>query len=174
MSSPNANYTITFKEFTQDIVNDAWLASSLVMSSEERTSKLLLALKSVWNPYEICGETIGEFKMFMLDTFNAHKDYYEEMITAYEKEFDYANATIRTVSNEGLEKDIHVDLPNKKIDEEDIYAYPNDGNKRDVESTNTVEDGSLFLRAKHEYLRQIRNLYVEFAYKFKDCFIHVF
>jgi len=174
MSSPMANETITYKHFTQDELNVAWLNSSLVMSTEERTQKLLLSIASMWNPYEISGETIGEFKMFMLDTFNEHKQYYEEMLTAYEKEFDYKDATKRKVTNKGTDKSVHVELPNKKIDEDDIYAYPNDGDKRTLDSTNEVEDGALFLRAKREYLRQVRNLYNEFAYKFKDCFIHVF
>lgn len=174
MNNPYANYSMTYKEFTNDELNLAWLASSLVMSTEERSEKLRLAIASMWNAYEISGETIGEFKMFMIDTFNEHKQYYEEMLTAYEKEFDYSDATKRTVTTSGSDKDIHVDLPNKQIDTDDIYKYPNDGNKREVSSTNEVEDGALFLRAKREYLRQVRNLYNEFAYKFKDCFIHIF
>ena len=124
----------------------------------------------MWDAYEISGETIGEFKMFLLDTFNLHKDYYEEMLDNYEKEFDYTTGVTRTSTNNA--QDIHVDLPNKKIDADDIYLYPNDGNKGT--STTTTTDNALMLRMKREYLRQIRNLYNEFAMKFTDCFIHIF
>ena len=170
MSSPYAKYTMTFKEFLQDDINLAWFESSIVMSDTDRTQRIQTAIKSMWDAYEISGETIGEFKMFLLDTFTLHKDYYEDMITNYDKEFDYTTGIVRTSETDA--KDIHVELPNKKIDENDIYKYPNDANKGNTVITN--RDNSLFLRMKREYLRQIRNLYNEFAMKFTDCFIHIF
>ena len=156
----HAEYTMTFKDFVND--NTDWFAQNIVLSTAERTGELQLALASIWNFYEISGETIGEFKLMLTDTLNEYKAYYEEMISNYEKEYDYATAISRT------DETVHVELPNKQISPTDYYKYPSSVDKR----TNT--DPARFLLLKQQYLSQIRNLYREFASRFTDCFIHIF
>lgn len=156
----HAEYTMTFKDFIN--YNTDWFSSNIVMSTSERTGELQLALSSMWDFYEIVGETIGEFKLMLLDTLHEYVSYYEEMLTNYEKEYDYASATKRT------DEIIHVDLPNKQISPTDYYKYPSAVDKK------TNDDPARFLLLKQQYLSQIRNLYREFASRFTDCFIHIF
>lgn len=169
---PNAKYTITFLEFVSEY--SAWFSASIVMSSSARTTNIQNALKNKWNFYEISGETIGEMKQMILDTFNYWKQYYEDMLNAYDREFDYTTGITRTVRDAGSEQGIHVELPNKQISATDIYAYPDDANKVEHDNTVTTTDNTRYLEMRQKYMRQIRNLYNEFADKFYDCFIHVF
>lgn len=169
---PFAKYSISFKEFLDE--NATWVASNIAMSTTDRTNFLLEALRHMWEYYEISGETIGEFKMFFKDTFELHKAYYEEMITNYDKTFAYENGISRTVENYTEGKSINVDLPNKVINADDIYKYPSSGDKGNTSATTTYTNPELFLKLKNQYLRQVRNLYNEFAMKFSDCFIHLF
>lgn len=155
-----AKYTMTFKDFVDS--NLEWYATNIKLSTPKMTGELQLALSSMWDFYEISGETIGEFKLMLLDTLHEYSSYYEEMITNYEKEFDYATAVIRKTDN------IHIELPNKQVSPTDYDKYPSS-----IDKVN-VNDPARFLLLKQQYLAQIRNLYREFASRFTDCFIHIF
>lgn len=159
-----AEYTITFNDFVEE--NKEWFEQTIALSTTERTGALQLALLSRWRFYEVAGETIQQQKLMMEDVLKQHKRYYEEMITNYDKDFDYATAV--DVTSE--QKSIHVELPNKKIDTNDIYSYPSAGDK--VNSTRT--DKARFLALKQQYLNQVQDLYRDFANRFTDCFIHMF
>lgn len=167
----NSNYTITFHEFYNDNID--WIRTNLVMSSEERTNKFLKQLVAVWGVYDIAGETIGEFKTFIKDEFDTQLPYFEEMLDAYEREIDYLDGlktiTKGTTHNEG----ITVDLPNKVVGDS-VYDYPDSGNKDDGNSTIERTDNSRAITLKVRYMQQIRDLYREFAFRFKHCFIHIF
>lgn len=156
----HAEYTMTFKDFVN--YNTDWFSSNIKLSTAERTGELQLAISSMWDFYEIAGETIGEFKLMLLDTLNEWSAYYEEMLNTYEKEFN-ANDWQKKA-----DETIHVELPNKQISPTDYYKYPSAVDKRE----NT--DPARFLLIKQQYLSQIRNLYREFASRFTDCFIHIF
>ena len=172
MNNPYTKYTMTYKEFCS--FNQEWIDEVISLSTSEKSQKLKDAIYNTFAIYEISGETIGEFKEFFKDTFNLHKDYYEELITNYEKEFDYASAIRSKSGSKTTNQDIEVELPNKVIDEDDIYKYPNNGSKGTVQSENWNDNPSEFIRLKNQYLRQIRNCYNEFAMKFSDCFIHIY
>ena len=165
---PYSKYTMTFYEFCD--MYDDWLTQTLVMSTPSRSSALISALKHRWNIYEISGETIDEFKLFLKDTFEYEKKYYEDLITEYDKEFDYRLGTTKTVTSNG--KSIGVELPNKIISPDDIFDYPSDAAKD--ENVVSTDDKSIFLTMKQRYIRQLRNCYNEFAEKFSDCFIHIY
>ena len=156
----HAEYTMTFKDFVND--NLEWFSSNIKLSTEKMTGELQLALSSMWDFYEIAGETIGDFKLMLLDTLNEHKAYYEDMISNYEKAFDYAKAVERETDN------VHIELPNKQVSPTDYDKYPSSIDKV------KVNDPARFLLLKQQYLSQIRNLYREFASRFTDCFIHIF
>ena len=159
-----AEYTMTFNDFVEE--NKDWFEKTMIMSTQERTASLQLALLSRWRMYEVSGETVQQCKVMFEDVLNEFKPYYEDMITNYDKEFDYASAVSHKTTNET----IHVELPNKKIDPNDIYSYPTSGDKATIE----YEDKSRFLMLKAQYLNQIQDLYREFANRFRDCFIHLF
>lgn len=193
---PLARYTILYHYFRQDEAD--WIAENIKMSTPERTKNLLDMIAAMWDYYEIAGETIGVFKLIFKNKFNEHLRYYEEMLDNYEKEFDYATATTRTYTNtrtgttkgdstsNNTDKSLYVDLPNKKIDENNYWTTPSRGDKTDNENTSTANtsteeefkheetNSELFLRLKNQYLNQIRDLYREFSDRFSSCFLHIF
>ena len=127
-----------------------------------RTEDFKTMLISMWDLNEISGETIPEQKKFMLDTFNEYKTYYTERLENYEKSIDWTEGDTITSS------EIHVELPNKKIDPDDIFAYANDGVK------SSTKDPSRLLSLRRTYLAQIKDYYREFTLRFAACFIHMF
>lgn len=199
MSDMFAKYTETFFDFNKTY--PSFLIDNLAMSTTERTEKLVNALKSVYNLYEIGGETEQTFMIMFMDTFNTWKDYYEERITAYEKQYDYTVGNRRrTIKTSGINttgtqntnsssnnKHTDIELPNKQVTF-DYEGYPNaiskddstDENSRAYDSNTTLNDevttyfDDEFLDLKKKYLDQIRNIYLEFANKFKECFILIY
>lgn len=199
MSNMYAKYTETFHDFL--IANPSFLGSTINMSSTTRTDKLKNALVSEFNLYEIGGETEEMFMIMFADVFNQWKDYYEERITAYEKQYDYATGNRRrtvkksTIGTEGSQdgnessnnKHTDIELPNKVVSQ-DYEGYPNAINKdvasgnnhREYENETNLDDevttyfDDEFLDLKNKYLAQLRNIYLEFAKKFKECFILIY
>ena len=199
MNNMYAKYTETFHDFL--IANPSFLGSTITMSSTIRTDKLKNALVSEFNLYEIGGETEEMFMTMFADVFNQWKDYYEERITAYEKQYDYTTGNRRrtvkqsTIGTEGTQdgnessnnKHTDIELPNKVVSE-DYEGYPNAINKdvasgnnhREYENETNLNDevttyfDDEFLDLKNKYLAQLRNIYLEFAKKFKECFILIY
>lgn len=199
MNNMYAKYTQTFHDFLLD--NPSFLEDTIKLSSEERNDKLINALKSVFNLYEIGGETDDIFKVMFTDVFNLWKDYYEERITAYEKQYDYTVGNRRrTVKSSGINttgtqdsngssnnKHTEIELPNKQVSPS-YEGYPNAIDKDDATDeahksydSNTILNDEVttffddeFLDLKRKYLEQLRNIYLEFANKFKECFILIY
>lgn len=112
-------------------------------------------------------------------TFNQHKDYYIEKMRIYEAMYPDLKDTdvmeklkgfIVTDSESGYEGR-HIDLPNKKIST-DIYDYPSSGDKSSASDKTT--DSTLIQGTYRTYLNGVRNIYMEFAERFSDCFMHTF
>lgn len=78
---------------------------------------------------------------------------------------------IKTESVTGL-KNINSDLPNKQINEDDYFSYPTNTSKQD--STAETTDSTMLLGMYRSYLGGLRNILLEFAEKFSDCFMHTF
>ena len=199
MSNMYAKYTQTFHDFLKD--NPAFLDDVITFEDVERKEKLKIALTTEFNLYEIGGETDEMFKIMFEDTFKQWKDYYNERITAYEKQYDYTTGNKRRtmkssfIGTEGTQngnensdsKNTEIELPNKQVSES-YEGYPNAITK-DENSINshreynnetrlsdqvvTVFDDE-FLDLKNKYLAQLRNIYLEFAKKFKECFILIY
>lgn len=199
MSNMYAKYTQTFHDFLLETPN--FLRNLIRLSSTDRSSKLINAIISEYNLYEIGGETDEMFKVMFTDVYNLWKDYYEERITAYEKEYDYTignkRRTLKTsnVTVEGSQdnngsssnKHVNIELPNKQVTSS-YEGYPNDINtdqgsdtahkEYDAETNLSDEVTTIFddefLDLKKKYLDQLRNIYLEFAKKFKECFILIY
>lgn len=181
-------YTERFTDFITN--NPNWLEENLVMSTTERTTKLVQMLINTYGIYEISGETEGEEKEFLIDVFGCYKDYYEEILDNYTKKFNFESGiinnslTTHTKKNDGEDSNvnIHVELPNKKIDANDYFNYPDNADKEittrgtSVTDTNTssVTSNDKYIKLKNQYIRQIRNIYSEIALKFKECFIMLY
>lgn len=193
-----AKYTVRYIDFLKDTDNQKWVDDNIVLSTTERSTMLKDAIRAMWGVWEIGGETIGEFEEFMLETLNEHKHYYEQMLDGYDREYDYetglSDVTTSTTTGETdstgnsatTEKGIHVDLPNKQIDADDIYKYPDSGDSTDtnINTTDNVTSKSTgeiirtynarYLDLKRAYLNQVRDLYREYAERFSECFVHLF
>ena len=144
----------------------------------------------------------SEFASFMTTTCSEYGEYYKEVITNYRKEYDYAlnnkrvmyktdelnmvgNTKIDTENN-GSTTDYQ--LPNKVVDEERYRSTPssitdndNKGSSDKKYDNNTTrvsehitEFNNQFIDLKNKYMAQIRNVYREFAMKFKDCFYQIY
>lgn len=199
MNYPYAKYTMTFNEFISN--NPLFLENTIKLSTNERSKNLISMLISHFNVYEIGAETEDLFMLNFKDTFNSWKDYYEELITAYTKEYDYAvNNKKRNIketkhydngstSNKEDIKSKHdnIELPNKMItDAYDKYinnSYKDNDNKEGSSSFNrniltedvhtTYYDDEI-IDLKNKYIKQLRNLYLEFALKFRENFIIIY
>ena len=179
-----------------------------------------------WHEYETAGETIHEQADYLMSTYREHSHYHIEQLKLYlskmadgptlvemltrtvtsdsetsgseSKTTSEERATEGTNSREGSNESIHVDLPNKQIDANDIYKYPSDGDKgsdtventynesttNDItdskttsgtsDNTTTYEDPAKFFDLYQKALRACRNIFMEQADDYSECFIHIF
>lgn len=194
-----AKYTETFHDFLKR--NPYFLEHELHFPDNERTEKFHRALISKYNLYEIGGETEEMFKIMLKDVFELWNEYYAERISAYEKQYDYTignrrrtlkSSNVHSTSNQyntdtSDNKHTDIELPNKKVSD-DYEGYPNAISKdknvidsyKDYSSDSNLNDevttifDDEFLDLKNKYLAQLRNIYLEFADKFKECFIIIY
>jgi hypothetical protein len=76
-----AKYTIVFADVLK---LRPTVLENIVMDTSEHTASIQAMLKSRYYNYEIAGETMGEFQEMLEMRFNQVKDYYIEMLEAYE------------------------------------------------------------------------------------------
>lgn len=91
----NAEFTMCYKDVIEQYPD---VLENIVMDTTEHTSKLRDMLAAKWSIYEISGETIPEFKLFLECKFNQYKDYYVEMLGAYETEINWINGLITSTN----------------------------------------------------------------------------
>lgn len=91
----NANFTMCFKDVYEQYPT---VLDDIQMSTDSRTELLVEMLKSRFDIYEIAGETISEFKLFITNKFKSYVKYYEEMLDAYEEEFDWKLGNVDTLN----------------------------------------------------------------------------
>lgn len=180
--------------------DELYIRFNAIWQNQDMTNALLDMLNSVYKYYEI-GDN-DEMFQFMYDTFCEYSTYYKEIIDNYTKEYDYALNNKRTMyktdelnmvgntkidtENSGSSTDYQ--LPNKVIDEERYRSTPssitdndNKGSSDKKYDNNTTrvsehvtEFNNEFIDLKNKYMNQIRNVYHEFAMKFKDCFYQIY
>lgn len=167
------------------------------------TDEMLTAIfYAKYRYYEICDKDESIFLQCVNDVYDEHKKYYLELLENYNKEYDYATGNKRIVSRDDSavashNKDVsgksestskEYDLPNKTVDPNDEFGYltgadknENENQVSDVGSSTSDSHSDVttiyadeFLDLKRKYLAQIRNVYSEFADKFKDCFLHIY
>ena len=165
------------------------------------TDSLYDMLFAVYSFYEIGDEDKLTFLLMMEHVISEYIDYYDELIGNYKKEYDYALNNKRVVTKsdnlnmigntlisvDNKDKQTEYQLPNKVIDENyrstpsNIVDTDNTTKNNKDYTNNTTRDSSTttefnneFIDLKNKYLNQIRNVYREFAMKFKDCFYQVY
>lgn len=157
----------------------------------EKLKAMILAKFYNW---EIAGETLQEFKLFMYYKFEEYKDYYAERLNAYETEINFLDGDKTTYDLTTTTDMTKTDTPRAKFLTE-RYDLPRSASSDSRPSekainggesgVNTSEDegtvaqtGTLKkgnpLELKKEYLDLIQNMYDQFAQKFRVCFIDMF
>lgn len=169
--------------------------------TNDMASDLTSMLTAIYRYYECGTEDYDEMLQYLTDTFDEYKDYYYELITNYQKEYNYElnNKRVITksdslsmvgntkVDNDTNNKQTEYELPNKVINESyrstpstiidtdskntNNKDYTNDTTR---DSVTTTEFNNEFVDLKNKYINQIRNVYREFAMKFKECFYQVY
>lgn len=166
-----ARFTMTLYDARHE---DSTLFSFIDFIDADHTQELISSILAMWDIYEIAGETVGQQKKFMHDTYDEYKNYYATKIQEYEKKLEWTDMATVTSHTESDATGLHSELPNKQIDPDDYYAYPTDTDKRDDNSDSTVTDPSKLLSLRRQYLSQIKDYYREFALRFANDFLHLF
>lgn len=167
----NAKFTITLYDTLKQVPN---FFDFIDFIDEEHTNQLINSIRSMWDIYEIAGESISEQLKYMTDTYNEYKSYYAEKINEYDKKLEWTEYDHVTTEGTSGSKSIHSDLPNKQIDPDDYFAYPTDTDKGDSESSTTTTDKSKLIYLRKQYINQIKDYYREFALRFANDFIHMY
>lgn len=186
----NAVFTMCFKDVKEIAPH---VLDNIQMSTPARTKALTLALSARYDIYEIAGETIPEFQLFLTNTFNQWVFYFEQLLDAYEQEFDWRLGDVETLdithgtdmtrvmSPAIVTTTENYDLPRSSTSE----SRPSSKTISTPSGTDTVEDDgerteqgtrSLvnLVKQRMDFMRSVRNLYADFAEKFKPCFLSMF
>ena len=167
-----------------------------VWQDQDMASALTDMLYNVYEYYEVGDD--DEMFQFMYDTFCEYSTYYKEIIDNYSKEYQYELNNKRVVTKSdalnisgnnttsGTGSNTDYELPNKVIPENQYRNTPTSitdnensssktyQNATSRASTYTTEFNNEFIDLKNKYMNQIRNVYREFAMKFKDCFYQIY
>lgn len=126
------NFEYSYSSLTlRDVLKiEPTLLDDLTMSTEDRTNKFKNMFKAYYNSKSIAGETIELFKLWIGDTFNIYKDYYENLITEYEKTIALDDGIVTTI--------IHTDVgSNTEEGTNSDTSSRNDSSTNDESGTNT-------------------------------------
>lgn len=126
-----------------------------------------------------------DWGVLVTSVFDLHYEYYRDRLAVYKSTYldSIKSDDVRTKLNElittsnhyyGTTKNKHSDLPNKKIDPDDIYSYPTDTDYNDSDNTTDSTDNTMYLTLYRNYLNGIKNIMNEFAGRFDECFSHTF
>lgn len=126
---------------------------------ENRTKLFKDTFISLWDIYEIGSETLDLFVLNLTNTFNLYSKYYSERLEIYEDNLVTLDDLIKSEYHTEF-----YELPNSQTQSE----YVTNKNK----SRNY--DYRLKLEQREALLKSIKNIYLEFAYQFKECFCQLF
>ena len=197
-TNKEAKYTKLFKDISDESVH---LITTL-MNTFGTSGELYNHVVARFRYYEICDEDEDIFVQCISDTFTEYKEYYTQRLTAYNNDISFTDILKRissrtdgstsheegSASGTGSGTNKEYNLPNKLIDPQNENGYLSNkdttdtstsgSDERDRESEYTSEtetkDNRDFISLKEQYLKHIRDIYEEFAEKFKDCFLHIY
>ena len=101
MSYPYAKYTMTYQEV---VALDATIPEVLSFGDDIKDKSIRdMVMDMYWN-YEIAGETIGEFRNMLAHRFGTIRDYYNELIDAYQTKIDMLDGRKTVTTVDGTDK----------------------------------------------------------------------
>lgn len=176
-------YTITLHDL---LINEPTLLDNLTLSTAERTEKFKNMFIAKWDIYEINTETVKMFKLILTNKFNTLKDYYEELISAYETKINMLDGKLTSITREDTEdnnqiysgESLNYDLPRTNSAENKPSSKSNNsGNTNDNKRFNqtiTTKGEENVISLKTQYMKMLRNIYYEFVNDFETCFMQLF
>lgn len=176
-------YTITLHDL---LINEPTLLDNLTLSTAERTEKFKNMFIAKWDVYEINTETVKMFKLILINKFNTLKDYYEELISAYETKINMLDGKLTSITREDTEdnnqiysgESLNYDLPRTNSAENKPSSKSNNsGNTNDNKRFNqtiTTKGEENVISLKTQYMKMLRNIYYEFVNDFETCFMQLF
>lgn len=180
------------------LIIDENLLDFVTLSTSEQINKFKEMFVARWDIYEIGGETLALTKRFFKNKFDVYKDYYQELINDYDNKINYLDGIIHSetvsysenrdisdtgnvINTENLE---NIDLPNKQTQQNYVTSKVNDTkgtsvdtHKDDDKFGNTLisRNGDVnILEQKIKYQNYLRNIYLEFVERFKNCFVLIY
>lgn len=187
-------YTVSLLEAIDLLSDSGTLWENWEWDTTAHLEKLKDMIIAKFYNWEISGETLQEFKLFMYYKFQQYKDYYAEKLNAYETEIDFLDGDKRITEEATSASNTETSTPRAKRQTE-TYDLPRTDSTINrpsdrtisggIEGDDTVEnegEGSLerttkggnVIRLKKEYLDLLQSVYDQFADKFKPCFIDLF
>lgn len=176
-------YTITLHDA---LIDNPDLLDGLVMSTADRTKKLKEMFINRWEIYEIGLETINLFKLCINNKFNTIVGFYEELLDAYEtkinmldgKKFSITTTRNKAINTNGNNENLNYDLPRTVQAESkpSSKSSSNSANNSNEDSTETITQtgNENVIELKKEYMKIIKNIYLDFAEDFKTCFLDLY
>ena len=203
MGSPYAKFTMTYQEA---IGIDPTIADGLTLDTEAHTDKLKSMITDRYWNWEIGGETLGEFKSMLLHRFHTIRDYYIELISAYETKINMLDGkkTSIIIDEDTTDKDTssgtlshtgtnssdgkNYDLPRSNATENrpssrnesllTITTKDTSSGTMDKKGTRdktvTTTGGESVIELKREYLKLLRNVWLELVNELSPCFLDLF
>lgn len=189
-----------YKDWITTSQGQAFIAKSPFPSKDSYS--LSNMLRSIFDYYEIGAGDDDEMGNFMASTYNQWIKYYTELYNAYTTAFDLSKAALITHTMETKygsahsvsasdsdtdnNTDIDYDLPSGTARTEypsykstTDYSHNRSSDTKDTHSgsdtiTNTSERNPDFISLKIAYMKQIQDITMEFALKFKENFLLVY
>ena len=101
MSYPFAKYTMSYQEV---VALDATIPEVLTFGDDTKDKAIRdMVMDMYWNR-EIAGETVGEFRGMLSHAFGTIRDYYNELIDAYQTKIDMLDGRKTTTVIDGTDK----------------------------------------------------------------------
>ena len=163
----------------------AWLTASGVWISSNcrKLTDMILEKFRLWEVF-----TLDESLFFvaMNDIFKRYKDYYGELITAYQTEINFLDGDKVTTNYENDNvltpraqyETVNYDLPRSQSNIDRPTTKMSNGGVSGTDTTHyegeTVRKGGNVIELKKKYMDLLRNVFDEFAEKFRPNFIELF
>ena len=203
MGSPYAKFTMTYQEA---LSIDPTILNGIDLDTKEHSDKLKAMITDRYWNWEIGGETLGEFKAMLSHRFRTIRDYYIELIQAYETKINMLdgkktsviideNTTSKDTSSGNLSHTgtnsgdgKNYDLPRSNAAENRPSSRNESSlttNTTDTSSGTTDKQGSRdktvtttggenVIDLKREYLKLLRNVWLELVNELSPCFLDLF
>ena len=192
-----ARFTMVFADVLREYPD---ILDPLSLDTDAHTAKFKEVLKGKFNLYEIGLETPHLFQEALVNKLAVKKDYYLELIEAYETniknlmldglvsttttEHTGEGTNSNTVTPRTKTESIHYDLPRSIAADN----YPSSKDTSEVVSGTDSSEGSYSdeftnesttktgnaIDQKVKYMKMLRNVWEEFANEFKSCFLDLY